>query len=136
MSQWVILMMSNCPKVDKVKWTFCFVVVELLSHVQLSVTPWTVARQASLSFTVSQSLCTHVHWVSDAIQLAHPLLLAYTVTMRWLGSQLSQIEPSEDFEMINEWTIILESPIANDFSYKQVTYFRLKYWNICCQSTS
>ena len=30
--------------------------VQLLSHVQLFVTPWTVARQASLSFTISRSL--------------------------------------------------------------------------------
>ena len=31
-------------------------VVQLLSHVQLFATPWTAARQASLSFTISQSL--------------------------------------------------------------------------------
>ena len=31
------------------------IVVQLLSHVSLFVTPWTVARQASLFFTVSQS---------------------------------------------------------------------------------
>ena len=33
-----------------------FVVVQSLSHVWLFVTPWTVAHQASLSFTLSQSL--------------------------------------------------------------------------------
>ena len=32
------------------------VVVQLLSLVQLFVTPWTAARQASLSFTITQSL--------------------------------------------------------------------------------
>ena len=32
------------------------VVVELLSHGRLFVTPWTAARQTSLSFTISQSL--------------------------------------------------------------------------------
>ena len=32
------------------------VVVQLLSHVQLFATSWTVERQASLSFTISQSL--------------------------------------------------------------------------------
>ena len=31
------------------------IVVQLLSHVSLFVTPWTAARQASLFFTVSQS---------------------------------------------------------------------------------
>ena len=29
------------------------IVVQLLSHIQPSATPWTVARQASLSFTIS-----------------------------------------------------------------------------------
>jgi len=33
-----------------------FVVVQLLSCVQFFVTPWTAAHQASLSFTISQSL--------------------------------------------------------------------------------
>ena len=32
------------------------IVVQLLSHVRLFVTPWTAARQASLSFSISQSL--------------------------------------------------------------------------------
>ena len=49
-------------------------VVQLLSHVQLFATPWTVARQASLSFTYLPEFAqTHVHWVSDAIQLSRPL---------------------------------------------------------------
>ena len=34
----------------------CILVVQSLSHVQLFVTPWTVACQASLSFTISWSL--------------------------------------------------------------------------------
>ena len=38
-----------------------FVVVHLLSCVQLFVTPWTAARQASLSLTISWSLLTHVY---------------------------------------------------------------------------
>ena len=44
--------------------------VQWLSCVWLFATPWTVARQASLSITNSW---THVHWVSDAIQLSHLL---------------------------------------------------------------
>ena len=35
--------------------TYVFAVIQSLSHVQLFVTPWTAARQASMSFTVSQS---------------------------------------------------------------------------------
>ena len=48
--------------------------VQSLSHVQFFVTPWTAAHQASLTITNSQRFSqTHVHWVSDAIQLSHPL---------------------------------------------------------------
>ena len=36
------------------------VVVQSLSHVQLFLTPWTAAHQASLSFTVSWSLLKHM----------------------------------------------------------------------------
>ena len=35
----------------------CVVCLQLLSYVQLFVTPWTSACQVSLSFTISQSLC-------------------------------------------------------------------------------
>ena len=51
-----------------------FAVVQSLSHVWLFVTPWTVAHQASLSFTISLSLRRLMSpWVSDAIQPSHPL---------------------------------------------------------------
>ena len=48
--------------------------VQLFSHVQLFVIPWTAAFQASLSITHSQSLLkTHVQWVDDSIQPSLPL---------------------------------------------------------------
>ena len=48
--------------------------VQSLSCVQLFVTPWTAACQASLSTTNSRSsLRLNVHRVSDAIQPSHPL---------------------------------------------------------------
>ena len=49
------------------------VVVQSLSRVWPFVTPWTTARQASLTFTISQSLLRLVYWVSDVIQPSHPL---------------------------------------------------------------
>ena len=45
------------------------VTVQSLSRVQLLATPWTAVHQASLSFTIPQSLLTSV-----AIQSSHPLL--------------------------------------------------------------
>ena len=47
--------------------------VQSLSRVQLFVTPWTVARQGSLSITNSQSLLKLIHQASDAIHQSHPL---------------------------------------------------------------
>ena len=44
-----------------------------LSCVRLFVTPWTAARQASLSITNSEFTQTHVHQASDGIQPSHPL---------------------------------------------------------------
>ena len=57
--------------------TSCYHVVffiQSLSQVRLFATPWTVARQASLSITKSQSLLKLMPIeVSDAIQPSHPL---------------------------------------------------------------
>ena len=53
-------------------------VVQSLSHVLLFVTPWTAACQASLSFTISQSLhqlmSTELLMPSNHLILCHPLL--------------------------------------------------------------
>ena len=53
--------------------------VQLLSHVQLFVTPWTAARQASLSITNSQSLLKlmsiELMMPSNYLILCCPLLL-------------------------------------------------------------
>ena len=51
------------------------IIVQSLSRFRLFVTPWTAARPASLSFTISWSLLKLIiHWVSDAVQASHPLL--------------------------------------------------------------
>ena len=56
-----------------------FVVVQSLSHIRLFVTPWTAARQASLSFTISQSLLKlmsiELVMPTNHLILCRPLLL-------------------------------------------------------------
>ena len=55
-----------------------FVVLKSLSRVQLSVTPWTVAHQASLSFTVSwllKLMSIESVMPSNHLILCHPLFL-------------------------------------------------------------
>ena len=55
------------------------VVVQSLNCVQLFATPWTVALQAPLSFTVSCSLlklmCIELMMLSNHLILRHPVLL-------------------------------------------------------------
>ena len=52
----IILMTGNIHSALLCAWQSYNPVVQFLSHVQLSVIPWTAAHQASLSFTMSQSL--------------------------------------------------------------------------------
>ena len=56
-----------------------FFIVQLLSHVQLFVTPWTVARQAPLFSTVSQRLLKFISielvMLSNHLTLCFPFLL-------------------------------------------------------------
>ena len=64
--------------------------VQLLSYVQLFTTPWTAAHQASLSFTISQSLLelmtTESMMPSNHLTLCHPLLPSIFPSIRvWLA---------------------------------------------------
>ena len=56
-----------------------FITVQLLSHVQLFMTPWTAVHQTSLSLTISQSLSKFVSiesvMPSNHFICCHPLLL-------------------------------------------------------------
>ena len=54
-----------------------FIIVQWLSRVWLFVTPWTAARQASLSFTISQSLLRFMSTVS--VMLSNHLILCWSV---------------------------------------------------------
>ena len=81
-----VMMKKKVTYLDKgTKWYILYVViVQSLSHVQLFMTPWTVACQASLSFTISQSFLKlkSIKSVmpSKHIILCHPLLLLPSVS--------------------------------------------------------
>ena len=70
-------------------------VVQSLSHVRLFVTPWTTARQASLSITNSQSLLKlmsiDVVMPFNHLILCHPLLLLPSIfpSIRVFSSELN-----------------------------------------------
>ena len=52
------------------EWSYVIIVIQSLSCVRLLVTPWTAAQQASLSFTISQSLLK----LMPIAQWCHPTL--------------------------------------------------------------
>ena len=71
------------------------VIVHSLSHIQLFATPWTVAHQASLSFTISRSLLKFMSiesvMLSNHLILCHPLLLLPSIfpSLRVFSSELA-----------------------------------------------
>ena len=90
------------------------VVVQSLSRVRLCVTPWTAARQASLSFTTSQSLLKLVSvesvMPSNHLILCRPLLLPPSIfpsiwvfssesalLIRWPKDWSFSISPSNEY---------------------------------------
>ena len=81
-------------------WVFLVVVVvQLLSHVQVFVIPWTVALQASLSFTISCSLVKLMSiesvMPSNHLILCHPLLLLTSIFPSIRVFQCFQLCPLE-----------------------------------------
>ena len=103
--------------------------VQLLSHVQLFVTPWTAACQASLSITNSQSLLklmsTESVMPSNHLILCHPLLL------------LSSIFPSIRV-FSNKSVLCIRWPKYWSFSfdispsnqYSGLISFRMDWWDL------
>ena len=89
-------------------------VVQLLSRVWLFATPWTIAHQASVSFTISWSLlkplCIESVMPSNHLILCHPLLLLPSIFpsirvfsnelalhIRWPKCWSSSISPSNEY---------------------------------------
>ena len=91
-----------------------FVVIQLLSHIWLFVTPWTAPHQAFLSSTISWSFLKHFHWISDAIQPSHPLLSpsspAFNLSQhqglfKWVGSLHQMAKVSELQHQSFQWVL-------------------------------
>ena len=57
-------------------WRAFAVVIQSLSHVQLSATPWTAAHQSSLSFTISWSLLKFMS-IESVMQSNHPTVAPF-----------------------------------------------------------
>ena len=82
-----------------------FGVVQSLSRVQLFVTPWTAARQASLFFTISRSLLKLMSFESvmpsNHLALCHPLLLLSSIfpSIRIFSNELTLHQVAKVLEL-------------------------------------
>ena len=112
--------------------------VQSLSHVWLFATPWTAARQASLSIINSwEHTQTHVHWVSDAIQPTDPLLspspLLFNLSQhqgvfQWVNSShqvakvfIFSISPSKEYSGLISFRLVGSHWSPRDFQESSPT---------------
>ena len=95
-----------------------FVVVQLLSHVQLFVTSWTAAHQVSLSRTISRTLLklTSIESMMPSIHLilCHPLLLLPSV---FPSIRIFSSESALHIRWPKYWSFSLSISPSNEYSW-------------------
>ena len=106
-----------------------FCIVQLFSHLQLSVTPWTAACQAFLSFTVSWSLLklisTESVMPSNHPILCHPLLLLHSISpsIRFFSN-----ESALCIRWPKYWSISFSISLSNEYS--GLISFRIDWFDL------
>ena len=106
---------------------FCLFVVQSLSCVWLFETPWTAARQTTLSFTISWSLLKLMSIESvtpfNHLILGQPLLLLPSVfpSIRVFSSELA---------LRVRWPKYLSFSISPSNEYSGLLYFRIDWFNL------
>ena len=106
-----------------------FVVVQALSHVRLFATPWTAARQASLSITISRSLLKLVSIESvtptNHLILCHPLLLLPSIfpSIRVFSNESVLL-----IRWPNYWSFSFSISPSNEYS--GLISFRMDWFNL------
>ena len=99
----------------------------MLSHVQPFVTPWTAAHQASLSFTISQSLLKLMSIESvmpcNHLILCHPLLLLLSI---FPSIRVSSSESTLCIKWPNYWSF----SISPSNEYSGLISFRLDWLDL------
>ena len=102
----------------------CIVVVQLLTHVQFFATPWTAARQASLSFTIFLSLLKLMS-IGSVMPSNHLLLPSIFPSIRVFSNESAlrimwpkyrsfsfSISPSNEFSGVISFRIDWFDPLA------------------------
>ena len=109
-------------------------VVQLLSHVQFFVNPWTAAHQASLSFTISQSLLNFISIelmiLSNHLILCYHLLLLPSVNLRiWVFSN----ELILHIRWPKYWRFRFSISPSNEYSV--LISFRIDWFDLAAEAT-
>ena len=108
--------------------TLC-VFVQLLSHVQLFVTPWTVACEASLSINNSRSLLKLMSiesvMPSNHLILCHPLLLPSSIfpSIRVFSNELALC-----IRWPKYWSFNFSISPSNEYS--ELIFFRVNWFDL------
>ena len=107
------------------------IVVQLLSHVQLFVIPWTAACQASLSFTISWSLLKLILSIesvmlSNHLILCHPLLLLPSISP---GIRVFSNESALQIRWPKYWSFSFSNSPSNEHS--GLTSFKIGWFDLC-----
>ena len=111
---------------------FCVVVVQLLSHVQLFMTPWTAACQASMSFIISRSLlhCSmSIEMVipSNHLILCHPFLILSSI---FPSIRVFSKESAFCIRQPKCWSFSFSLSPSNEYS--GLIYFRIDLLDLFC----
>ena len=103
--------------------------VQSLSHVRLFVTPWTAARQASLSFTISHSLLKLMSiesvMPSNHFILCHPLLLLPSI---FVSIRVFSNESVLPVRWLKYWSFSLSISPSNEYS--GLISFRIDWFDL------
>ena len=108
------------------------VVVQSPNHVQLFVTPWTAARKASVSSTISQSLLKIIHSMmpSNHRILCSPLFL---LPLIFPSIRVYSNESVLSIRWPKHWTFSFGISPSNDYS--RLISFRIDWFDLAVQGT-
>ena len=94
------------------------VIVQLLSRVQLSLTPWSAAHQASLCSTISQSLLKLMSFesvmASNHLIFCRPLLLLPSI---FPSIRVSSNESALHIRLPKDWNFSFSISPSNEYSW-------------------
>ena len=124
-----VMMKKKVTYLDKgTKWYILYVViVQSLSHVKLFMTPWTVACQASLSFTISQSFLKHMS--NESVLLPNRLILCRPLLL--LPSIFPSIRVfSNELALCIRWPKYWSFSISPSSEHSGSISFRIDWFNL------